>query len=172
LARLTSAFFGFRRLSSAFFGSLRHGTVETRFLHGVTRHNIIILLSLLILTNCSGFPVVFKFKVCVKLHIYRAYINHYKIRKYCYIIRISYHATHIIITMSGLHNRNRFWCLFTHMHIYHIPINYSLLGCVNPHCLCYCVDHFHRMSFWPTAATKGVLLLFRASAHQKGLWCM
>jgi hypothetical protein len=41
LARLTSAFFGFRRLSSAFFRSLRHGTVETRFLHGVTRHNIL-----------------------------------------------------------------------------------------------------------------------------------
>jgi hypothetical protein len=40
LARLTSAFFGFRRLSSALFGSLRHGTVETRFLHSVTRHNI------------------------------------------------------------------------------------------------------------------------------------
>jgi hypothetical protein len=40
LARLTSAFFGFLRLSWALFGSLRHGTVETRFLHGVRRHNI------------------------------------------------------------------------------------------------------------------------------------
>jgi hypothetical protein len=28
------------RLTSAFFGSLGHGTGETRFLHGVTRHNI------------------------------------------------------------------------------------------------------------------------------------
>jgi hypothetical protein len=41
LARLTSAFFGFHRLSSDFFGSLRHGTLETRFLHGVACHNII-----------------------------------------------------------------------------------------------------------------------------------
>jgi hypothetical protein len=30
------------RLTSAFFGSLRHGTVETRSLHGVTRHTIYI----------------------------------------------------------------------------------------------------------------------------------
>jgi hypothetical protein len=29
------------RLTSAFVGSFRHDTVETRFLHGVTRHNII-----------------------------------------------------------------------------------------------------------------------------------
>jgi hypothetical protein len=31
------------RLTSALFGFLRHGTVETRFLHGVTRHSILIM---------------------------------------------------------------------------------------------------------------------------------
>jgi hypothetical protein len=42
------------RHTSAFFDSFRHGTVETRFLHGVTRHNMLLILPNNLVQYCNG----------------------------------------------------------------------------------------------------------------------